>query len=558
MPRRMMRSPAAKLRSLSGSAIASSSARSRSANRLNRLRVSTRSSPFAMGATLQVELACSEIDGLGERGERLDRVAEDLHRHSSPHRERDLADPLARFRADREAADENPPLAVGEELHESRPLRVLERRRPRDLVDAPLARGHALAARVTDGCHLGIGEDGGRDRIVVRDAFLAGEVRRGDAALILADVCELRDTGHVAGRPDVLTGHEPLVHRDASPAHLHVQVLEPEAFDVRLSACGDHEVRRLERLPAFQVEAVRARPSFHAFRPHVEAKLDPLFTEGIAEEVARVPVDPGENVVPALHDRDVRSQARVELGELAPDGSSADDDQALRHIVRGRALATRPGLDVLEALDRRHRRYRPCRDHDLVALELLPVHLEPAGGGDDSAAPDDLSVQALDPLDLARVVLPGVLVAPPEDPFRVDRRGDTVCRARSEGDLDGTKERLRGDAGPVGALAADELRLDERDADLLVETSEGGDERFPARTSSEDDDVASHQCGKWSTETASRAISRSGWAAMKLPMVTTTARKTDVESAASRGGEPPAGATFIRAGWKYIALTTPR
>ena len=76
-------------------------------------------------------------------------------------------------------------------------------------------------------------------------------------------------------------------------------------------------------------------------------------------------------------------------------------------------------------------------------------------------------------------------------------------------------------------------------------------------SSAQDDHVPRHQCGNGRKETASVAMSRSGCAAMKLPMVTTTARATDVPRASSRGGEPPAGAT-LTAGWKYIARTTPR
>ena len=355
----------------------------------------------------------------------------------------------------------------------------------------------------------------------------------------------------------MLAGAQPLVDRDPAPAYFDARVLEAESLDVRLASRGDHQVRRLERLPSLELEPVGARPAFDLLRAPVETEADSLLDEELAKEVPGVPVHPREEVVAALHDRDVGAQARVELRELAADGAAADHHEALRDLARARPVTARPRLDGVEALDGRDLRQRAGGDHQLVVRELASVHLDPARLCDEALAAHDLSPKLLDPLHLARVVLACGLVAPPEDLAGVDRRLDSVGTLGAECDLDRPQERLRGNAGPVRALPADELVLDERDTDLLVEPAQSGNERLAAHSSAQDDDVPRHQCGNGRKDTASVAMSRSGCAAMKLPMVTTTASATDVPRASSRGGEPPAGAT-LTAGWKYIARTTPR
>src|SRR3954451_19408658 len=76
----------------------------------------------------QLEVARSEEDRLAERGERLDRVAERLHRHLRAHGERELAEPFACLRTDADRAHEDAAFAGREELHEAGLLRVGERR----------------------------------------------------------------------------------------------------------------------------------------------------------------------------------------------------------------------------------------------------------------------------------------------------------------------------------------------------------------------------------------------------------------------------------------------
>ena len=64
-----------------------------------------------------------------------------------------------------------------------------------------------------DRCDLGIGEDGRGDRAVVGAHVLSGDVRGGDAGLVLPEMREETDPGGVADRPDAVGGAQPLVDR---------------------------------------------------------------------------------------------------------------------------------------------------------------------------------------------------------------------------------------------------------------------------------------------------------------------------------------------------------
>ena len=83
-------------------------------------------------------------------------------------------------------------------------------------------------------------------------------------------------------------------------------------------------------------------------------------------------------------------------------------------------------------------------------------------------------------------------VAPGERRLDVDLRGRRRV-ARGVHRLAGAQQRLRRDARPVGALAADELALDERDAQAALGERAGA--VLAGRAAADDDDVvvAAHQ-----------------------------------------------------------------
>ena len=115
---------------------------------------------------------------------------------------------------DGDGADEHAAPTIGCELHEARSARSLVRREPAagDLVPR---RDDVVPVHHADARHLRIREDGRRDRAIVGPDVAAGDVRRSDARLVLAEVREQPDPGRVADRPDAVARSQPLVHRDA-------------------------------------------------------------------------------------------------------------------------------------------------------------------------------------------------------------------------------------------------------------------------------------------------------------------------------------------------------
>ena len=82
---------------------------------------------------------------------------------------------------------------------------------------------------------------------MVGASVAAGHVVGGDARVVLADVRELRDPGHVADRPDVLGGAQPAVDRD--PARRDRQPEPVEPVDVRLAAGRDEQPLEFDPVP---------------------------------------------------------------------------------------------------------------------------------------------------------------------------------------------------------------------------------------------------------------------------------------------------------------------
>jgi hypothetical protein len=164
----------------------------------------------------------------------------------------------------------------------------------------------------------------------------------------------------------------------------------------------------------------------------------------------------------------------VRLGELGADGPAAEHDQAARHLRGGRGLPVGPGVDLGEALDGRYGRNGPRCHHDrLRRYELLvggpdaPLALEAR------LAADQLDPMLLEPRELRRVVAPADhLVAAGEHRRDVDvaphglrRPGDPAHLRQG---LGGAQERLRGHARVVGALASDQVALDDRNREPPV------------------------------------------------------------------------------------------
>src|SRR5215211_1714923 len=218
-----------------------------------------------------------------------------------------------------------------------------------------------------------------------------------------------------------------------------------------------------------ELEHVLAVIHSHGGRVLTEAELYALGAERLAEGVAERLRLTRQKVVLALDERNRRAHAVHRLGHLHTDRSTAQHDHAARHLGEGGDLPIGPNsLGFREPRDRRDHRVGAGGEDDLAGAVLGAVHSHPAGTDDPRRTAQQVDALAVEPPDLAGVVVPGDHeVAPLEGGLRVQPVRDRLARAgrlasRLER-LAGAQQRLRGDAGVVVALAAHPLALDYRD-----------------------------------------------------------------------------------------------
>ena len=193
--------------------------------------------------------------------------------------------------------------------------------------------------------------------------------------------------------------------------------------------------------------------------------LDPVAVQHLAERIAERRRLAGQDVRAALDDRDLAAEAAHGLRQLDADRPAAEHEQPPRHGLHAGRLAVRPdAVELAQPRHGRHERVGAVRQDDVLRGVTAAVDLDGAGARQRAAPPDQV-----DPVLGEPALLPGVgvvrdhEVAPRERCLDVDRRrrGGVVRGVRR---LAGPQERLRRDAGPVRALAADQLALDERHA----------------------------------------------------------------------------------------------
>ena len=182
-----------------------------------------------------------------------------------------------------------------------------------------------------------------------------------------------------------------------------------------------------------------------------------------------------------LDQGDARAQARPCLRHLDADDAAAEDQQPLRNLLRGRRLPVRPRRRLGEALDRRHSGGGAAGDHDrLSRLQRVGARRHRALARELAAGAKQGDPARLEPGKLAGVVeIVNDLVAAREHELRVELSRDHLahsCRARDLGQqLAGAQQRLRGHAGVVGALAADQMLLDHGDLEAVLGSAAGED-----------------------------------------------------------------------------------
>ncbi len=275
---------------------------------------------------------------------------------------------------------------------------------------------------------------------------------------------------------------------DLDPALRHREPERLEALGVRLAARRDEQP--VERAPSSPSSRTSAPSSTAAAWAPTRSSIA-VVAQAVGDERGRLGVDARQDPVAALDERHPRADPREELRELAADRAAAEHGQRPGHLRRLGRLDVRPEVDRVEPRDRRDRRARSrSRSRAGRRPSSRPVDRRRGPARTTVASPRTSSQPlALEPLDLRGVVALRDVVAPRERrrPGRARRR-DAGSAPRRGHELRAAKHRLRRHARPVGALAADEPPLDERQLHRGVEPAEGADEMLAGRPSTENDD----------------------------------------------------------------------
>ena len=318
------------------------------------------------------------------------------------------------------------------------------------------------------------------------------------AGLVLARVREHRDAGHVARGPDAVAGAHAARRPRCRASRSRRRA--PRSRSPRRRRAG--RSRRSAARPRRVVPPSRCTSMPGSTRSMFAAQVDVDALAG--EHVARA-------ARPASGwSRGSRRSAMSASATFAPIrrknwASSQPTAPAPRMTMlsgisrHGRRLAVRPVVDLVQTGDGRDRRHRAGRDHEPLVAELAARRLDDARARDDRASPRTSSTSRSASHSSCDESSPAArhLVAVPEDARGVELSrhglGGAGCKPRGGERLGGAQQRLGRHARVVGALAADELALDERDPGVGLEAAQRAGEGLAGRAAADDEDVAGHR-----------------------------------------------------------------
>ena len=239
--------------------------------------------------------------------------------------------------------------------------------------------------------------------------------------------------------------------------------------DPRPPAGGDEQAVAAQLAAVVELEDVLVAVAAGGARVRGEDELDLVAAQNLAERLAQRRRLPREDVLGHVDDHGLAPEAANRLGHLHPDRPAAEDQEAARNRRHRGHLAVAPdAVELLQARHRRRERVGAVGEDDVVGRVLDAVDLDHPGPGEAPAAADQIDLVVGQPSLLSGVGVVGDHeVAPGERGLDIDL-GAGGGIARRVDRLAGAQQRLRGDAGPVGALPADELTLDDGDAQAAL------------------------------------------------------------------------------------------
>jgi len=318
-----------------------------------------------------------------------------------------------------------------------------------------------------------------------------------------------RRADQVADRIDtLLAGLQPFVDDDVAALDLHLRAVQADVLDVSGDPDRQHDAVDGDRLALAagldrRADAVLARLQVGDLRAGMD--LEALLLERLLREGRYLLVLLRQDAVEYLRDRHLGAHVRVEAGELHADGARADHQQRLRHEVRNHRLAIGPDQLAVRLQPRKGAGTGAGRQDDVLRREVADglavlLHLQLAGAVQTGMPVDDGDLVLLEQIADAA----GQLLGHPARALHHLCEVETdVLGGEAVGveivqdvvDLRRAQQRLRRDAAPVQADAAQMLALHHSGLHAELRGADGGD--VAARPAANDDQVEAGLCHGW-------------------------------------------------------------
>ena len=240
---------------------------------------------------------------------------------------------------------------------------------------------------------------------------------------------------------------------------------------LRPAAGGDEQPLAGELGSVLEAHHVVRSFARHTRGALAEVDSQRLTREGVGERFAQGAWLTWKDVLHSFDQVDVRAERRERLCHLNPHWAAAEDHDAGGNLARAGGLAVGPHpVELPEARDRRDHGLRSCGDDDVLRAVAAAVDVHQPGIDDPAVAAEQVDSGVREPHHLSGVVVVrDHVVAPRERGGLVRSAPDGLGSAgRGERGIDrftGPQQRLGGNAGVVGALAGDELALDDRNVE---------------------------------------------------------------------------------------------
>ncbi len=233
-----------------------------------------------------------------------------------------------------------------------------------------------LLLGAADGGHFGMGEDHGRDGVVVDVDPVAGEELGDGHALLLGLVREHGPADDVADGVDPLDGGPEAVVDGDAPGLVAADAerLEAEAFGAGPAPHGhEHGVGRkplrLAPIPGLDDDLELLLAIFHFHHPVGEAEREALSCEDALQLLRHLAVHARRDAVEELHHRDFGAKPPPHGAEFETDVAGADDEKPPGHVIESQRAGGGEDAALVDLDPGQRGRHGAGGDDDVPAFE---------------------------------------------------------------------------------------------------------------------------------------------------------------------------------------------